>query len=207
MEDDEDMQNIALTMKRYILQIIIFSYAIFTYIFSDGYSAHEIDNALKIFREDIMAREKEKDESSRHDAILRERIRINNFAVKSFIPGTFFQSRVLVQFFSFLSSLDIFVLVLIILGDGNCQFAAVSDQLYGSIQKHDYVRRAVVEWIEEFKYHQLGNGVFIDDFFLDNETSLEASVQKFCQEMSRNGVWGDHVTLMVFFYHFIFFIL
>jgi len=66
-------------------------------------------------------------------------------------------------------------------GDGNCQFSALSDQLYGTPDHHRLVREAVV--IQLRKRHEWYSEWVIGTY--------EAYV---CQ-MMQLGAWGDHVTL------------
>lgn len=65
--------------------------------------------------------------------------------------------------------------------DGNCQFCALSDQLYRSPSHHKLVRQQVSQHLkrnsEDFKE-------FVPEDF-----------DKYCTEMSKKGTWGDHVTL------------
>ncbi|KAI3520622.1 hypothetical protein L1887_10072 [Cichorium endivia] len=66
-------------------------------------------------------------------------------------------------------------------GDGNCQFRAVSDQLYRSPEYHKHVRKEVVKQLK------------------DNRALYEGYVpmkyKKYCKKISKSGEWGDHVTL------------
>ncbi|MEW5303689.1 MAG: hypothetical protein WDW36_006358 [Sanguina aurantia] len=66
-------------------------------------------------------------------------------------------------------------------GDGNCQFRALSDQLYGSPDYHDEVRCAVLDRLKRFPaayspYVLSAYGAYLAD-------------------MKKSGTWGDHVTL------------
>lgn len=67
-------------------------------------------------------------------------------------------------------------------GDGNCQFRAVSDQLYASEGHHHLVRSMCVDQLlcapERYRDYVLGE-------------TFDGYVQK----MSMAGEWGDHVTL------------
>lgn len=67
-------------------------------------------------------------------------------------------------------------------GDGNCQFRAVSDQLYGEQEHHGLVRSMCVDQLlcaaERYRDYVLAE-------------SFDGYVQK----MSMDGEWGDHVTL------------
>ena len=46
------------------------------------------------------------------------------------------------------------------IGDGNCLFRALSDQVHGSPEKHQEVRRQVCDWIEQHKERYEG---FVED--------------------------------------------
>ncbi|GIL49543.1 hypothetical protein Vafri_5896 [Volvox africanus] len=68
-------------------------------------------------------------------------------------------------------------------GDGNCQFRALSDQLYGTPEYHASVRQAVVNTLR------------------DRASSYSCYVPgeygPYCTSMAKSGTWGDHVTLQV----------
>eukprot|EP00931_Biecheleriopsis_adriatica_P121099 TRINITY_DN96179_c0_g1_i1.p1 TRINITY_DN96179_c0_g1~~TRINITY_DN96179_c0_g1_i1.p1 ORF type:complete len:207 (+),score=37.33 TRINITY_DN96179_c0_g1_i1:46-621(+) len=65
--------------------------------------------------------------------------------------------------------------------DGNCQFRALADQLYGSEDHHAAVREQVVNQLRAAAEHYRG---FVPGRFED-----------YLVDMSRDGTWGDHVTL------------
>ena len=71
-----------------------------------------------------------------------------------------------------------------VLGDGNCQFRALSEQLYGNEASHKAIRVRIV------------------DHLRDNETKyagfVEGTYKKYVDEKSRDGSWGDNTTLQVF---------
>ena len=67
-------------------------------------------------------------------------------------------------------------------GDGNCQFRAISDQLFGSEAEHVLVRNRVAE---ELRANPGTYSGFI--FHTDYET--------YVAEVARPGSWGDHLTL------------
>uniref|UniRef100_A0A7S3QUC1 OTU domain-containing protein n=1 Tax=Dunaliella tertiolecta TaxID=3047 RepID=A0A7S3QUC1_DUNTE len=67
--------------------------------------------------------------------------------------------------------------------DGNCQFRALSDQLYGDPQHHKHVRHRVVG--------QLRSKQNLYAPFVNNQPSYSAYVS----EMSKPGTWGDNVIL------------
>ncbi|KAL7106538.1 hypothetical protein ACP275_06G000600 [Erythranthe tilingii] len=66
-------------------------------------------------------------------------------------------------------------------GDGNCQFRALSDQIYRSPEYHRHVRKEVVKQLK------------------DNRVIYEAYVpmkfKHYYKKMAKSGEWGDHVTL------------
>mmetsp|Transcript_60913 Transcript_60913/g.145166 ORF Transcript_60913/g.145166 Transcript_60913/m.145166 type:complete len:196 (-) Transcript_60913:217-804(-) len=66
-------------------------------------------------------------------------------------------------------------------GDGNCQFRALSDQLYGSEDHHASVRQQVVAQLraEPGRYQGFVLGSF----------------EGYIRDMLSDGCWGDHVTL------------
>ncbi|KAL8159867.1 hypothetical protein V2J09_001404 [Rumex salicifolius] len=66
-------------------------------------------------------------------------------------------------------------------GDGNCQFRALSDQLYRSTDHHSYVRQEVVVQLKS--YPDLYSGY------------VPMPYAEYLKRMSKNGEWGDHVTL------------
>ncbi|KAK9830552.1 hypothetical protein WJX72_012417 [[Myrmecia] bisecta] len=66
-------------------------------------------------------------------------------------------------------------------GDGNCQFRALSDQLYRTPHYHAEVRRVAVN---QLRAHE--------DLYSDY---VPGDYWQYCADMARNGTWGDHVTL------------
>lgn len=66
-------------------------------------------------------------------------------------------------------------------GDGNCQFRALSDQFYRSLEHHEFVRQQVVT---QLKSHPE-----------DYEGYVPMEYSEYLKKMSNNGEWGDHVTL------------
>ncbi|KAK3232490.1 hypothetical protein Dsin_004371 [Dipteronia sinensis] len=66
-------------------------------------------------------------------------------------------------------------------GDGNCQFRALSDQLYGSPEHHKVVREQVI--IQLKSHPQIYEGY------------VPMAYGDYLNKMSKNGEWGDHVTL------------
>ncbi|XP_051208013.1 OVARIAN TUMOR DOMAIN-containing deubiquitinating enzyme 12 [Lolium perenne] len=68
-----------------------------------------------------------------------------------------------------------------VLGDGNCQFRALSDQFYRSPEHHKFVRQQV---INQLKSHR-------DTY----EGYVPMEYSDYLEKVSQNGEWGDHVTL------------
>ena len=66
-------------------------------------------------------------------------------------------------------------------GDGNCQFRAIADQLYGSPDRYAEVRANIVE-------HLRSNSSRYSAFVPD-------SYDAYIEIMGRDGNWGDHLTL------------
>ncbi|KAM3395083.1 OVARIAN TUMOR DOMAIN-containing deubiquitinating enzyme 11 isoform X1 [Capsicum galapagoense] len=66
-------------------------------------------------------------------------------------------------------------------GDGNCQFRALSDQLYHNPEYHKLVRKEVVKQLKHFK--KLYDGY------------VPMKYKSYLKKMKRLGEWGDHVTL------------
>ncbi|WCJ40279.1 OVARIAN TUMOR DOMAIN-containing deubiquitinating enzyme 12 [Euphorbia peplus] len=66
-------------------------------------------------------------------------------------------------------------------GDGNCQFRALSDQMYKSPEYHKHIRKDIVKQLK------------------DNRSLYESYVpmkyKRYYKRMSKSGEWGDHVTL------------
>ena len=66
-------------------------------------------------------------------------------------------------------------------GDGNCQFRSLSDQLFGTPDRHVEVRRMV---IAQLMRNADDYSVFVPDDYSD-----------YVRKMSKDGEWGDHLTL------------
>lgn len=66
-------------------------------------------------------------------------------------------------------------------GDGNCQFRALSDQLYKTPDNHKLVREEVVSQLRSYSENYEGYVPMEYDAYLE--------------KMSKSGEWGDHVTL------------
>eukprot|EP00878_Enallax_costatus_P012281 GHUV01012828.1.p1 GENE.GHUV01012828.1~~GHUV01012828.1.p1 ORF type:complete len:186 (+),score=61.13 GHUV01012828.1:835-1392(+) len=68
-----------------------------------------------------------------------------------------------------------------IVGDGNCQFRAIADQLYGTQDRHVEVRQQVVQQLCSHP-----------ERYRDYVTT---DYEQYVSSMSQPGSWGDHVTL------------
>ncbi|XP_052180195.1 OVARIAN TUMOR DOMAIN-containing deubiquitinating enzyme 12-like [Diospyros lotus] len=66
-------------------------------------------------------------------------------------------------------------------GDGNCQFRALSDQMYRSPEYHKHVRKEVVKQLKD--YRSLYEGY------------VPMKYKQYYKKMAKSGEWGDHVTL------------
>ncbi|XP_078432650.1 cysteine proteinases superfamily protein [Wolffia australiana] len=66
-------------------------------------------------------------------------------------------------------------------GDGNCQFRALSDQIFKSAEHHKFVRKTIVQQLKDQR-----------SFY---EGYVPMSYKKYCKKMGKSGEWGDHVTL------------
>ncbi|XP_074580524.1 OVARIAN TUMOR DOMAIN-containing deubiquitinating enzyme 12-like isoform X1 [Curcuma longa] len=66
-------------------------------------------------------------------------------------------------------------------GDGNCQFRALSDQLYQTSEHHEFVRQQVVEQLKS--HSDIYNGY------------VPMAYSDYLKKISQSGEWGDHVTL------------
>jgi len=78
----------------------------------------------------------------------------------------------------------------VIPGDGNCQFSAVSDQLFDTIDKSTYIRQTAVDWLRRSRDFELPNGAVLWNFAYDQ------TWDEFCNELARPGIWGNHLTLV-----------
>jgi hypothetical protein len=65
--------------------------------------------------------------------------------------------------------------------DGNCQFRALSQQLYGDESQHDTIRANMVQWLKSKPEQYAG---FVHEPFDD-----------YIARLACNGEWGDNVTL------------
>ncbi|KAI3887013.1 hypothetical protein MKW92_013110 [Papaver armeniacum] len=66
-------------------------------------------------------------------------------------------------------------------GDGNCQFRALSDQMFKSPEHHKFVRKEIIKQLK------------------DNRSLYESYVpmkyKHYYKKMAKSGEWGDHLTL------------
>ncbi|KAF8691755.1 hypothetical protein HU200_040148 [Digitaria exilis] len=66
-------------------------------------------------------------------------------------------------------------------GDGNCQFRALSDQLYQTPDHHEFVREQIISQLK-------ANRDAYDGY-------VPMAYDEYLEKVARNGEWGDHVTL------------
>jgi hypothetical protein len=79
-------------------------------------------------------------------------------------------------------------------GDGNCLFRAVADQLGLSPDLHHaQVRAAVVDWLRKNPSYKIDATATISDFL---ETDRYMTWDAYCDYMSLDGSWGDHLSLI-----------
>jgi hypothetical protein len=84
-----------------------------------------------------------------------------------------------------------------IVGDGNCQFRAVADQLYGDEKDHELAREVAVSWLAENENFEVAPGIHLVDFMYD-----QPSWDSYCDEMRHEGSWGDELKLIAMAEHF-----
>eukprot|EP01018_Ginkgo_biloba_P017940 Gb_24833 [translate_table: standard] len=98
-----------------------------------------------------------------------------NGAIPSVDDATFDHQRLL-------DRLDMYGLTeLKVSGDGNCQFRALSDQIYNSPEYHKHVRKEVVKQLKKFRSTYEGY--------------VPMKYKHYYKKMAKSGEWGDHVTL------------
>ncbi|XP_061372384.1 OVARIAN TUMOR DOMAIN-containing deubiquitinating enzyme 12-like [Gastrolobium bilobum] len=68
-----------------------------------------------------------------------------------------------------------------IAGDGNCQFRALSDQLFRSPEHHKHVRKEIVKQLKDHRSLY--------------ECYVPMKYKQYYKKMAKSGEWGDHVTL------------
>ncbi|XP_077228839.1 cysteine proteinases superfamily protein [Tasmannia lanceolata] len=66
-------------------------------------------------------------------------------------------------------------------GDGNCQFRALSEQMYKSPEHHKHVRKEIVKQLKDFRYLYEGY--------------VPMKYKSYYKKMAKFGEWGDHLTL------------
>ena len=70
-----------------------------------------------------------------------------------------------------------------ILGDGNCLFRAIADQVFGNEELHEDIREEIIDYIKDHES-------FCANFIEDNE-----SFSSYISRMSCNGTWGGYLEL------------
>ncbi|CAD7938160.1 unnamed protein product [Amoebophrya sp. A25] len=79
-------------------------------------------------------------------------------------------------------------------GDGNCQFRAIADQLYGNEKHHGAIRNKVLERLQtdaDFYRDYVGTS----SSSTSKDVSPDESFNLYLVKMAEDGSWGDHVTL------------
>lgn len=82
-----------------------------------------------------------------------------------------------------------------VIPDGNCQMRALSDQILGNENYHKEVRLKLINWLsanEKFGIDDSGTTTLGD--FIDRDQFPKWA--SYVAYMSRNGSWGDHITLL-----------
>ena len=69
--------------------------------------------------------------------------------------------------------------------DGNCFFRAISDQLFGGEDEHQFLRKTVVEHLRENK----------DEYklFMENDMNID----RYIDAMSLSGTWGGQLEMSI----------
>jgi len=82
-----------------------------------------------------------------------------------------------------------------IAADGNCQFRAIADQMWGKEEEHAVVRNRITEWLKRNEKFALNpsDQLYLSDF-LDREAY--PTWGEYCDYISRNTAWGDQLTLV-----------
>lgn len=86
--------------------------------------------------------------------------------------------------FPILASLGLYAASTI--GDGNCLFRALSDQLYGTESRHHEIRKQVTTYVAQ---HESWFKAFVSDF---------GTVSQYAKRMARDGVYGGHIEIVAF---------
>jgi len=79
--------------------------------------------------------------------------------------------------------------------DGNCQMRSLADQIHGDENYHIDVRSKIMSWLsknEKFTIDESGSTTLGD--FIDRDHYPRWAT--YVSYMSRNGSWGDHITLV-----------
>ena len=71
-----------------------------------------------------------------------------------------------------------------IVGDGNCMFRAISDQVYGSEEKYDLLRQKCMDYL-----------LIERDFFEQFVEGGKNGFDEYINMKRKNGVWGDDIEL------------
>ncbi|KAI4348413.1 hypothetical protein L6164_009139 [Bauhinia variegata] len=66
-------------------------------------------------------------------------------------------------------------------GDGNCQFRALSEQMYRSPEYHKHVRKDIVKQLKE------NRSLY--------ESYVPMKYKRYYKKVAKSGEWGDHITL------------
>jgi len=77
-------------------------------------------------------------------------------------------------------------------GDGNCQFAAVSDQLFGHPKFHPKIRKVVAHWLRNHPHFAVDSTTVLSDFL---EKDCFPTWNAYCDYVAEEGNWGDQITL------------
>ena len=101
---------------------------------------------------------------------------------------------------------------------GNCLFNALSDQLYGSEDRHSEIRAAVIRYIRQHKAHYIKfmdavsggaqprrnpkrkvTGVYQAAVSATpSPEQMDAAFEKHLHEMAKGGVWGGNIEVAAF---------
>lgn len=83
----------------------------------------------------------------------------------------------------------------VVVPDGNCQMRALADQIHGDENHHVDVRSRIMSWLSKNEKYQVDdNGSATLGDFIDRDTYPRWT--SYVSYMSRNGSWGDHLTLV-----------
>ncbi len=74
--------------------------------------------------------------------------------------------------------------------DGNCLFAAVSDQMCGNTAKAPELRAQVAQWLRANPNFLLPNGMKLHEYVRN------ATWEEYCSYISTPLAWGDHICLI-----------